>query len=40
MTGTGVVPEDNFTLENGDEVSITITGIGRLTNPIVKDRAT
>lgn len=39
MTGTGVVPEDNFTLEQGDVVSITITGIGTLTNPIVKDKA-
>jgi 2-dehydro-3-deoxy-D-arabinonate dehydratase len=37
MTGTGVVPDDSFTLENGDEVSITVTGIGTLTNPIVKD---
>ena len=36
LTGTGVVPPDNFTLENGDEVSIAITGIGMLTNPIVK----
>lgn len=39
MTGTGVVPDDNFTLEDGDEVSITITGIGMLTNPIIKDRS-
>jgi 2-dehydro-3-deoxy-D-arabinonate dehydratase len=39
MTGTGVVPDDSFTLEDGDEVSITITGIGTLTNPIVKDKA-
>ena len=39
MTGTGIVPDDSFTLENGDEVSITITGIGTLTNPIVKDKA-
>jgi len=38
MTGTGIVPDDNFTLEDGDEVSITITGIGRLSNPIVKGR--
>jgi 2-dehydro-3-deoxy-D-arabinonate dehydratase len=38
MTGTGVVPDDTFTLEQGDEVSITISGIGTLTNPIVKDR--
>ena len=37
MTGTGIVPDDNFTLENGDEVSVTISGIGCLTNPIVKD---
>ena len=36
LTGTGVVPPDNFTLENGDSVSITITGIGTLTNPVVK----
>lgn len=39
LTGTGVVPSDNFTLEDGDEVSISITGIGTLTNPIVKARA-
>jgi 2-dehydro-3-deoxy-D-arabinonate dehydratase len=36
LTGTGIVP-DNFTLENGDVVSIEITGIGVLTNPVVKD---
>ena len=36
MTGTGIVPEDNFTLENGDQVAISITGIGTLVNPIVK----
>ncbi len=39
LTGTGVVPPDNFTLENGDSVSISIDGIGTLTNPVVKDRA-
>ncbi|MFN9719094.1 MAG: fumarylacetoacetate hydrolase family protein, partial [Planctomycetota bacterium] len=39
MTGTGIVPDDNFTLEQGDVVSISITGIGTLTNPIVKDQA-
>jgi 2-dehydro-3-deoxy-D-arabinonate dehydratase len=38
LTGTGVVPPDNFTLEDGDSVSIEITGIGTLTNPIVKAR--
>lgn len=36
LTGTGVVPPDNFTLINGDSVSIEIVGIGTLTNPIVK----
>lgn len=36
LTGTGVVPPDDFTLVNGDSVSIEITGIGTLTNPIVK----
>jgi len=36
LTGTGVVPPDNFTLQNNDSVSIEITGIGTLTNPIVK----
>jgi 2-dehydro-3-deoxy-D-arabinonate dehydratase len=37
MTGTGVVPPDEFTLENGDTVHIEITGIGTLTNPVAKD---
>ena len=37
MTGTGVVPPDEFTLQDGDTVSISITGIGTLTNPVVKD---
>ncbi|HUQ72554.1 MAG TPA: fumarylacetoacetate hydrolase family protein [Planctomycetaceae bacterium] len=36
LTGTGIVPPDDFTLENGDVVSIEIEGIGTLTNPIVK----
>lgn len=36
LTGTGIVPPDNFTLMNGDRVSIEIGGIGTLTNPIVK----
>lgn len=39
LTGTGVVPPDDFTLENGDSVSISIDGIGTLTNPVVKDAA-
>jgi 2-dehydro-3-deoxy-D-arabinonate dehydratase len=37
MTGTGIVPDDDFTLQGGDEVVIQITGIGTLTNPVVKD---
>lgn len=40
LTGTGIVPPDDFTLVHGDEVSITIDGIGTLTNPIVQDQAT
>lgn len=36
LTGTGVVPPDDFTLLNGDSVSIEISGIGTLTNPIVQ----
>lgn len=34
MTGTGIVPGSDFTLEKGDEVSITIEGIGTLTNTV------
>lgn len=37
LTGTGIIPPDQFTLEHGDEVAISITGIGTLTNPVVKD---
>jgi 2-dehydro-3-deoxy-D-arabinonate dehydratase len=37
LTGTGVVPPDDFTLEHGDSVSIEVTGIGTLTNPVVKN---
>jgi len=36
LTGTGIVPPDNFTLAAGDSVSINITGIGTLSNPIVQ----
>jgi len=36
LTGTGLVPPDDFTLRNGDTVSITIDGIGTLTNPVVQ----
>lgn len=34
MTGTGVVPPDSFTLQSGDLVSITIAGVGTLSNPV------
>ena len=34
LTGTGVVPPDDFTLASGDEISIEIAGIGRLTNRV------
>ncbi|MBC8352103.1 MAG: fumarylacetoacetate hydrolase family protein [Planctomycetes bacterium] len=36
MTGTGVVPDSDFTLIAGDVVDITIDGIGTLSNPIVQ----
>ncbi|HEY1380917.1 MAG TPA: fumarylacetoacetate hydrolase family protein [Gemmataceae bacterium] len=35
LTGTGVVPPDDFTLRAGDVVAITIDGVGTLTNPVV-----
>lgn len=34
MTGTGVVPEDDFTLAHGDVVTIVIDGIGTLSNTV------
>ena len=34
MTGTGIVPSDDFTLRSGDEISITIDNIGTLTNVV------
>ena len=34
MTGTGVVPESDFTLRSGDKISIDISGLGRLTNSV------
>ncbi|WP_308466168.1 fumarylacetoacetate hydrolase family protein [Rathayibacter soli] len=36
LTGTGVVPEADFTLLPGDEVVVDISGIGRLSNPVVE----
>ena len=35
MTGTGIVPGDDFTLAPGDEISITIDGVGTLVNHVV-----
>ena len=32
LTGTGIVPGDGFTLQPGDEISISIDGIGTLRN--------
>ncbi len=34
LTGTGIVPESDFTLRSGDTVVIEITGMGRLTNSV------
>ena len=34
MTGTGIVPGSDFTLQTGDEISITIEPIGTLTNKV------
>lgn len=34
LTGTGIVPPDDFTLEPGDEVAITIEPIGTLENGV------
>ena len=34
LTGTGIVPDAEFTLESGDTVTITIEPIGTLTNQV------
>ena len=34
MTGTGIVPTNDFTLHSGDEISITINNIGTLINEV------
>jgi 2-dehydro-3-deoxy-D-arabinonate dehydratase len=36
MTGTGIVPPSEFTLQDGDEVTIRIDGIGSLVNPVIR----
>jgi 2-dehydro-3-deoxy-D-arabinonate dehydratase len=35
LTGTGIVPPDNFTLQAADEVEIEVSGIGVLRNSVV-----
>ena len=35
LTGAGIVPDDTFTLNAGDTVRITISGIGSLENPVI-----
>ena len=36
LTGTGIVPPDNFTLESDDQVCISISGIGTLHNIVAE----
>ncbi len=36
LTGTGIVPPDDFSLAPGDLVRITVDGIGTLTNPVIQ----
>lgn len=35
LTGTGIVPDESFTLAAGDEVEIGISDLGALVNPVV-----
>ncbi len=34
LTGTGIVPPDNFTLEAGDEIEVKISGVGSIRNQV------
>jgi hypothetical protein len=34
LTGTGIVPPDDITLQPGQSVEITIAGVGKLRNPV------
>jgi len=36
LTGTGIVPPDGFTLQAGDDIEISISGIGTLSNRVVE----
>lgn len=37
LTGTGIVPDNDFALQPGDVVEISISGIGTLMNPVAQD---
>jgi 2-dehydro-3-deoxy-D-arabinonate dehydratase len=39
LTGTGLVPPDDFTLQDGDEVEIAIGGVGELRHPVYRHAA-
>ncbi len=39
LTGTGIVPPDDFSLADGDVVRITIDGVGTLENPVTQAKA-
>ncbi len=34
LTGTGIIPPDEFTLHSGDDIRITIAGVGTLHNTV------
>ena len=36
LTGTGIVPDESFSLQAGDLVTVDIEGIGALTNPVIQ----
>ena len=35
LTGTGIVPPDDFILQQGDRIAITIPAIGTLENTVI-----
>ena len=34
LTGTGIVPPDDFSLQAGDQVTVAIDQVGELCNPV------
>lgn len=36
MTGTGIIPPAEFTLQDGDVVNIAVAGVGVLSNPVIR----